>query len=305
MPDLYEPRIALLGTGQMGAAMGANILKAGYDLVAWDLQHKAATQIAAMGAQVATSPIQAVAGADIIISILRSEAICRDVWLGAHNALANVKARAVVVDCSTLPLATVQELMQAADARAVRWLDAPIIGDVDDARNGTLRLLVGGRKDTLTTAQEVLMQLGTVHYVGPTGSGMAMKLMYSVLAAVQGLAFTEGLAVLQQVGMSPQQVLDILKETPLDSTFLQAVGQRIARPDTPIENGDVRRMQRDLDYAAQLAPRYPLNTALIDAVLTRLGALRASGLVEDAEVAAIFRLLQRQHHAAQGNDTTE
>lgn len=290
MSELYEPQIALLGTGHMGGAMGANILKAGYQLIAWDQSHKAATQLAGLGAQVATSPVQAVTGADIVISILRHDSISRAVWLGEHNALAHVKPRAVAVECSTLPFDFVQELAAAADARGVRLLDAPVIGDVLAARDGNLNFLVGGREDTLTTAQEVLAQLGTITYVGPTGSGAALKLVYSLLAGTQTLALAEGIALARRSGLRGEQVLEMLRATALNNQHAQTIGQRIIDQDYQAERGDVRRIVRDLEYALHLAAAHGVDAASAGLARQRFGQAMADGQGED-DAAIVFKRL--------------
>jgi 3-hydroxyisobutyrate dehydrogenase len=291
MPDiLYEPQIALLGTGHIGGAMGRHILQAGYTLVAWDRSHKAATNLAGLGAQIATSPVQAVTGADIIISILRHDSISREVWLGHHDALAHVKPRAVAVECSTLPFAFVHELAAAADARNVRLLDAPVIGDVIAAQNAALHFLVGGREDTLISAQEVLNQLGTVTYVGASGSGAVLKLVYSLLAGTQTLALAEGVALARRAGLAGQQVLDMLNATTLNNTHAHTIGQRILNADFETERGDVRRITRDLGYVLQLAAKHGLDVSTAQTSHERFAAAEADGLGEH-DAAVIFRRL--------------
>src|SRR5688572_27413983 len=176
------PRVALFGLGLMGAGMARRVLGAGFPLTIYNRTPGKATALVAAGAQLAATPREAAARADVIISMVADDAASRAVWLGENGALAGAARGAVLIEASTLTPGWIAELGQAAAQRGCELLDAPVTGSKIHAASGELSFLVGGSAAGLEKARPVLsvMSKAIVH-VGLGGSGALLKLINNFL----------------------------------------------------------------------------------------------------------------------------
>ncbi len=129
-------KVAVLGLGIIGSGIARNILKAGLPLVVYNRSPERAQAIAAEGAQVAGSPAEAAAEADVVIAAVPDDDVSRSVWLGPDGALESARAQATLVECSTLSVGWVEELARMARERRLQFVDAPVLGSKDAAAAG-------------------------------------------------------------------------------------------------------------------------------------------------------------------------
>jgi 3-hydroxyisobutyrate dehydrogenase len=256
-----KPAVALLGLGIMGSGMAGRLLGAGFRLTIYNRTAQKAAPLIERGAKVAPTPREAVARADIIISMVADDSSSRSVWFGEQGALGAAIPGAVLIESSTLSLSWVKELAAAAAARGCELLDAPVTGSKAQAASGELNFLVGGMPVALEKARIVLsvMSRAIVH-VGPSGSGALLKLINNFLCGVQVASLAEAVAWIEKSGADRQQMLDFLKNGAGGSPLLKLISERMSASNfTP--NFLLRLMAKDIGYAVEEANRHSLGLA--------------------------------------------
>jgi 3-hydroxyisobutyrate dehydrogenase len=192
-------RIAFIGLGHMGGPMAANLLKAGHALQVFDLAAGAVQAAVAAGATAAGDAAAAVADAEVVISMLPASRHVEGLYLGDVGLLARIAPGALVIDCSTIAPASARKVAEAAAARGLSMLDAPVSGGTAGAAAGTLTFIVGGAAATLERARPLLAAMGkNVFHMGDAGAGQVAKLCNNmalgVIMAVTGEAIALGVA---------------------------------------------------------------------------------------------------------------
>lgn len=245
--------VALLGLGTMGAGMAANLLKAGFPLTIYNRTKSKAEPFAAQGATVADTPAQAAAGAEIIIAMLSDDDASRKTWLGDNGALAAAQPGTILIDSSTISPAWIAELNEAATARGLSLLDAPVTGSRPQAEAAQLIFLVGGSAEALAKAIPALQSMSKdIVHLGPSGSGVKMKLVNNFLCGVQIASLAEGLTWLERSGLDVDKALTVLKTGAPGSPLLAGISARMTSRDYNV-NFVMKLMAKDLQYAHDAA----------------------------------------------------
>ncbi|MDG2525011.1 3-hydroxyisobutyrate dehydrogenase [Stenotrophomonas sp. HITSZ_GD] len=192
-------RIAFIGLGNMGGPMAANLAKAGHALRVFDLVPAALEAAVAAGAHAASSAADTLADAEVVISMLPASRHVEGLYLGEHGILEKIPAGALVIDCSTIAPASARKVAEAAAARGLQMLDAPVSGGTAGAAAGTLTFIVGGGAEALERARPFLQAMGkNIFHVGESGAGQVAKLCNNmalgVIMAVTGEAIALGTA---------------------------------------------------------------------------------------------------------------
>ena len=247
---MSTPRIAFLGLGLMGGGMARRLLGAGFAVTVFNRNPARAEPLAAAGALVAGSPREAAAGAEVVFSMVADDAASRAIWLGPDGAIAGAARGAVLVECSTLTVAWVRELAQAAAAAGAECIDAPVTGSKNQAAAGELNFLTGGNAAALETIRPALNAMGrSVTHLGPTGSGALLKLINNFLAGVHVAATAEAVAWIERTELDRAQAIAFLSDSAVGSPVTKTVAARMCAPDfTP--NFFLRLMAKDLGYAS-------------------------------------------------------
>ena len=246
---MEQTKVALLGLGLMGTGMAGRLLAAGYPLTVYNRTPEKAQPLVERGAKLAKSAAEAAAGAEVILSMLADDDVCRKVWLGKDGALAAAAAGSVLVESSTVTVGWIQELDRAARERDLDLIDAPVTGSRVQAASGQLLFLAGGSSAALARISPILqtMSRGIVH-LGPTGSGARMKLINNFMSAVQAASLAEALSLIERGGFDTQQALSVLTEGAPGSPLVKTLSARMmAREYEP--HFAVRLMAKDLRYA--------------------------------------------------------
>jgi 3-hydroxyisobutyrate dehydrogenase len=284
-------KVAVLGLGIMGSGMARQLLAAGFEVAVWNRSADKAQPLADEGARIAASPADAGNGAAIVIAMLADDAVSRAVWTGEDGALAAMHEGAIALDSSTLTSGWVIELAALAEARGVRFLEAPVTGSRDQAAQGALRFLVGGAADVLEAARPVLDAMGsaTVH-LGPVGSGATVKLANNFLCGVQAASLAEALALFEKRGLNVEQAVSVLTEGAPASPLLKAVSRRMLdRAYDP--HFFVPLMAKDLSYAGQALAEAGIPSAIAEAARKRFLDAAAAGHGEQ-DIASIIEPLR-------------
>lgn len=202
--------IGFIGLGNMGGPMAANLAKAGNEVRGYDRIPEALSRHAASGGRVAASVAEAVTGADVVITMLPAGAHVREVLTGPDGVARSASRTALLIDCSTIDIATARELHGIAAADGFAMLDAPVSGGVAGATAGTLTFMVGGAEQTFARAQPVFQVMGrSIIHAGGPGAGQAAKLCNNLILGISMIGVGEAFALARRLGLSDQALFDI------------------------------------------------------------------------------------------------
>ncbi len=231
--------------------MARRLLGAGFPLTVYNRSRAKADALVSAGARVAATPREAVAAADIVFSMVADDGASRTLWLGPTGALAGVRRGAVLVECSTLTVAWVNELAAAITPTGCEFVDAPVTGTRPHAAAGELNFLVGGSAAALEKIRPALAPMSrSVTHLGPTGSGALVKLINNFVCAVQIASLAEALALIERSGLDRAKALAVLTEGAPGSPLVKTLSARMTAKDyTP--NFMLKLMAKDIGYAIQ------------------------------------------------------
>jgi 3-hydroxyisobutyrate dehydrogenase len=207
-------RIGFIGVGTMGLPMATNLVKKGFAVTAFDLNTKAVKAAAAAGMTAAASAAEAVAGADLVITMLPSSSHVETAYTGDGGVLAAGRKGTLCVDMSTIDPAVSRRIAAAAAERGLRFIDAPVSGGVPGATDGTLAIMVGGSATDVEDARSALAAMGSnVIHVGTVGSGEVVKLCNNLIAGVAAVAVSEAFRIAQGFGVDPKVVTEVISKS--------------------------------------------------------------------------------------------
>jgi L-serine 3-dehydrogenase (NAD+) len=207
-------QIAFIGLGHMGLPMARNLLKAGFVLTVFDLVQAAMDELAAEGALPAASAAEAAQDALVVISMLPASRHVESLYLGDAGLLAALKPGTLVLECSTIAPQSARKVHQAASARGIEMLDAPVSGGTAGAAAGTLTFMVGGGAATLAKAHAIFAAMGSnIFHAGPDGAGQVAKVCNNQVLAVQMIATAEAMAMGVANGLEPGVLAEIMRQS--------------------------------------------------------------------------------------------
>ena len=201
-------RVAFIGLGNMGGGMAANLAKAGHDVRAFDLSEAALAKAEERGCLRAASAEEAIKDAEAVVTMLPAGKHVREVY---ENSIIGVApTSAILMDCSTIDVATAREEIAKAEAKGYRMVDAPVSGGIAAAEGGTLTFMVGGSPEAFAAAQPFLDPMGkAVIHAGSAGAGQAAKICNNMLLGASMIATCETFVLAQKLGLDPQTFFDI------------------------------------------------------------------------------------------------
>jgi 3-hydroxyisobutyrate dehydrogenase len=271
-------RLAFIGLGHMGGHMCRNLITAGFELTAYDLDPEALTRAAADGARPARDVADCARDAEIVMTSLPGPPQVDQVLCGTAGAIAAMSPGALLVELSTSSLQIGRTAQAAAAAAGVQLIDAPVAGQTIGAEAGTLSIYVGGDADAFARALPVLEAIGNpqrIFHVGPAGCGYAVKLLLNLLWFIQAVATAEALTIGVKAGVDLSRLHTALVASPANSVFLE-------RDVLPLlERGDydegfvMKLVTKDLGLAVDLARDVgvPVElSSLVEQIYRRAGA---------------------------------
>ena len=201
-------KIAFIGLGNMGGGMAANLVKAGHDVNAFDLAEAALTTANANGCQTFDNVREAVAGVDAVVSMLPNGKIVECVY--KEDVIGYAPTGAILIDCSTIDVATARAVADFAGKQGYAMVDAPVSGGIAAANAGSLTFMVGGAHDGFQRAEPVLAAMGkAVIHAGQSGAGQAAKICNNMLLGASMIATAETFAMAEKLGLDLQTFYDI------------------------------------------------------------------------------------------------
>ncbi|ERP89601.1 3-hydroxyisobutyrate dehydrogenase [Alcanivorax sp. P2S70] len=253
-------KIGFFGVGHMGGPMAANLVKAGHEVIAFDLVPELLNAAVEQGAKAADSAAQAVQGADVVISMLPSAGAVRGLYLGEAGVLKHIDASALIIDCSTIDADTAREVAAIAKEQGRVMIDAPVSGGVGGAKAGTLTFICGGQEEAIDRARTVLECMGAqVFRAGDNGAGQLAKICNNMLLAIHMIGTAEALQMGADHGLDPAVLSEIMKASSGDNWSLDkynpwpGVMENVPASNEYEGGFAVKLMNKDLGLALQAA----------------------------------------------------
>jgi 3-hydroxyisobutyrate dehydrogenase len=208
-------RIGFVGIGRMGEPMVLRLLGAGLNVAVWNRTRGKLASVLAAGARSAEDLVQLTDQSDVVLTMVTDDTAVRDVYLDAKGLLTGNTPGKLFVDMSTILPATVKQVAASVEARGGFFVDAPVAGTVQPAREGRLLIFAGGSAVHVQTLKPAFDAMARrVEYLGPVGSGSAMKLLHNALLATQWAVLAESLAMGSRYGLDLKRMLDVIGESP-------------------------------------------------------------------------------------------
>jgi 3-hydroxyisobutyrate dehydrogenase len=278
--------VAVLGTGTMGTGMARSLLRNGIAVRVWNRSAARAQPLAADGAYVAASPVEAVSGADVLITMLYDAASVLDVMTDAAPAVA---PGAIWLQSATIGLPGTAQAAALAQATALRMIDAPVLGTKQPAEQGTLVMLVSGDRGALEGIEPVLDAVSARRvWAGDLpGQAMSLKLACNAWIASITAATAQSLTLASGLAVDPRLFLDAIAGGPSDCAYAHLKGGQMMAADFA-PSFELDGLSKDVSLIADAAERAGVDTTLLSAlgeVYRRAGAL---GYGKD-DVAAVIR----------------
>jgi 3-hydroxyisobutyrate dehydrogenase len=206
--------IGFIGLGNMGAPMAANLLKAGHQVIGYDLVASARAALEERGGRAVASAAEAAVAGEIVITMLPAGPQVREVYLGPDGIIARAKPDALLIDCSTIDVETARAVAANAGESQLLMLDAPVSGGVIGAEAGTLTFMVGGEAAAYARAEPILQAMGrTIVHAGPAGNGQSAKICNNMILGASMIAVCEGFVLAERLGLSVQTLFDICSKS--------------------------------------------------------------------------------------------
>lgn len=204
-------KIGFIGVGNMGGPMAQNLIKDGHKVKAFDLVGQTLSRIVNAGAAQASSPADAVSSVDAVVTMLPAGRHVSDVYTGNGEVLASIDPGTLLIDSSTIDVATSREMHQAAADAGYDMLDAPVSGGVTGAEAGTLTIMCGGSAETFARAKPFLDVMGkNIFHAGGPGAGQAAKACNNMLLAINMIGISEAFNLSDALGLDRQTLFDIV-----------------------------------------------------------------------------------------------
>jgi 2-hydroxy-3-oxopropionate reductase len=287
-------KIGFIGLGIMGKPMSKNLLKAGYELTVLS-RNKNARELVEAGARAAESPKAVAEQTDVIITMLPNSPQVKEVVLGEDGVIEGARKGAVVIDMSSIAPLVSREIAEKLAARGVEMLDAPVSGGEPKAIDGTLSVMVGGKKEVFERCYPVMKAMaGSVVLTGDIGAGNTTKLANQIIVALNIAAMSEALVLAEKAGVEPDLVYQAIRGGLAGSTVLDAkaplVMDRKFKPGFRV-NLHIKDLANVLETSHEIGVPLPLTAA----VMEMMQALKVDGL-GDEDHCSLVKYYEKQAH---------
>ncbi len=274
-------KVGFIGLGIMGKPMAKNLIKAGYQLVVYDVNNAAVREMADAGAEEGASSKDVAERSDIILTMLPNSPHVKEAILGKNSVIEGVRPGSVIVDLSSIAPLVSREIAAVLKEMGVEMLDAPVSGGEPKAIDGTLAIMAGGSETVFNEVKEILLKMGSsAVYVGETGSGNITKLANQMIVALNIAAMSEALVLAAKSGVDPEKVYKAIRSGLAGSTVLDAKVPMVLdgnfKPGFRIEL-HIKDLMNALDTAHQIGVPIPLTSQVMEI----MQALKADGKERD------------------------
>lgn len=224
-------RVSFLGLGIMGSRQAKNLEQAGFELTVYNRTRRRADEFAEKArAKVASTPAEAVANADVAITMVVDVADVEEVLFGENGAAQAMKPGSLAIDMSTISASAARAIGARLAQRGIGFCDAPVTGSAPRAQDGTLTIMVGGEREHFDRARPVLDAMGSlvVHMGGP-GDGQMTKLLQNTVGAINMAAIGQALGMAKEAGLDAEKLVTVLSSSTAASAALDAKAEPMLR----------------------------------------------------------------------------
>jgi 3-hydroxyisobutyrate dehydrogenase-like beta-hydroxyacid dehydrogenase len=299
MPAEQKQTVAVLGIGNMGSALARRLADQGFPLVLYNRTQDRCRQVAdETGAVVASSPAEAAARADVLITMVADDDALRQLCTGDDGILAGARPGSVTVQTSTVLPDTARELAPAFAERGLGFLDSPVSGSTASAAGGELALMVAGARDDIERARPVLDAIGRrIFELGAIGNGAAVKLCVNHLIFSINVAVSEALALAEAAGVDRATAYDVFAGGAAGAPFVQYKRTAFVEPGTLPPAFSMNLAEKDMLLIGELAARTgtPMPQAEVNLASLRRAAEELGGDRDFSELAVYIRSQQSSH----------
>jgi 3-hydroxyisobutyrate dehydrogenase-like beta-hydroxyacid dehydrogenase len=289
-----KSKLGVIGIGYMGRPIARRLLQSGFRLTAFDRHPEKAEELIQYGGTVAKTVAELSAGCDVVLSCLASDDAVLHVYGGPDGAFANGRRGALVIDLSTVNPKTSQELSGLGSEHGVDVLDVTMSGSTPVAEQGALTLFGGGNQGSFAAAESIFRVIARKYsYLGPTGSGAAMKLVVNSLLGIGMQAIAEAVALGEKAGLDRTRLLAVLSETAVVAPAHVGKLERATRGDYSPQF-PLRLMNKDFGLILNLAAAVGAQMPATQAAFEVNAAQSAQGLEQDFS-AVILEMEKRAH----------
>ncbi|MGA2093111.1 MAG: 2-hydroxy-3-oxopropionate reductase [Sedimentisphaerales bacterium] len=216
-------KIGFIGLGIMGKPMALNLIKAGHSLTVYDIKQEPIKEVVAAGAKAGKSAKDVAAQSEIVITMLPNSPDVKKAVLGENGVLEGAKAGLILIDMSSIAPMVSKEIAGEVWKKGVEMLDAPVSGGEPKAKDATLSIMVGGKKEVFEKVEDVLKAMGSsAVLVGDIGSGNVTKLANQMIVACNIAAMSEAMVLATKSGVDPEKVFAAIKGGLAGSNVLNA-----------------------------------------------------------------------------------
>jgi 2-hydroxy-3-oxopropionate reductase len=261
-------KIGFIGLGIMGKPMAKNLIKAGYELVVYDINKEAVKEVVSAGAKEGTSSRDVAARTDIILTMLPNSPHVKEVILGKEGIIEGAKSGSIIADLSSIAPMVSKEIAAILKEKGIEMLDAPVSGGEPKAVEGTLAFMVGGSEKVFEEVKDILLKMGSsAVYVGEIGSGNVTKLANQIIVALNIAAMSEALVLATKAGVDPEKVYNAIRGGLAGSTVLDAKAPMVLngnfKPGFRIEL-HIKDLMNALDTAHEIGVPIPLTSQVME-----------------------------------------
>jgi 3-hydroxyisobutyrate dehydrogenase len=287
-----QSRLGFIGLGYLGSRMARRLAAAGFPMLIHDRDREKTKELVALGATVAPNPETLAEEADVVLSCLPSDVAVKGVYLGRGKLLESARPGTRIVELSTIAPETSRQVHDAAAKFDVPMLDVAVSGSTSAAEAGSLTLFGGGEREVFEVVQPILAPIATQwFYMGPSGSGVAMKLVVNTLLGLGMQSIAEAVALGSGLGLPRELLLDVLAKTtvvaPAHAGKLATAKQNDYAPQFPI-----RLMYKDFGLILRAAAECGLSMPATEAAAVVNSVEAASGGEED--FSAVLRRMEQE-----------
>jgi 2-hydroxymethylglutarate dehydrogenase len=261
------PLIGFIGLGRVGSLIAANLLKAGYPLVVFDIDKAKVNALVQQGAQGSKNIQRLAEGCNIVMTSLPHPSISEEIYLGEKGLASNAKKRDLFIETSTISLKLVKKIDQMVRKKGAEFIDAGIAGGLEKAAEGKLVIMAGGSKSAIRKAKDIFGVIGSdLFHVGGVGMGMTVKLVNNAISHVNMVGISEAVSLGVKAGVKARILYDIISKSSGNSDIFQRrFGYRILNRDFKA-GMSVELAYKDSELVCEMGrdfkiPMYVTNTA--------------------------------------------
>jgi 3-hydroxyisobutyrate dehydrogenase len=291
--NVNRERVAFIGLGVMGAGMASRLVESGYEVAVYNRTRSKTEEVGKLGARVGDSPADAAQGADVVMLSLANQDVVSNMLFGENGVFDTLGEGGYILDMSTVPPDFPRELAHRAAERGFRSLDACVLGNPMHARQGELRVMVGGEEQDFNSMRTLLEAVGKeLTYLGPSGMGATMKLVLNMLMGVQMPALAEAVVFGERAGLDRAKILEMISKSGYSSPVMSFRCAIMGQRNFDFAAFKLGLMRKDMTLVLRESQGLGVPMPVTETAYAMLTAAQQQGL-GDLDVAAILAFQER------------